>query len=108
WKSSATSAGPPTRRAWSSASAKSIASACAWCSTLPSIALARRAPSRLPTQRSAIRLCRTAMVTSRLVLPGAVLDLDHHARALVEAEMIGGRHVEDSVRAGDLARSFER
>ena len=71
-----------------------------------------RPPARLPTQRSAIRLCRIVRASSDdgscssesgLVLPGAVLDLDHHARALVEAEVVGRRHVEDAVRAGHLA-----
>src|SRR6478609_9624991 len=105
------------------------------------MALARAAPSRVPTQRSAIRLCRTDIRTSSkwrgarraaprapppprgaanvlvrrhrasllgLVVPGAVLDLDHDAGALVETEMVGRRHVEDAVRAVDLARRLER
>ena len=41
-----------------SASPKSISSAWAWWIALPSMALASAAPARLPTQRSAIRLCR--------------------------------------------------
>ena len=48
-----------------------------------------------------------ASSSSRLVVPRAVLDLDHHARALVEAEVVGRRHVEDAVRALDLTRGLE-
>src|SRR5471032_442578 len=43
-----------------------------------------------------------------LDLPGTVLDLHHHACALVESEVIGGRHVEYAVRAGDILRGLER
>src|ERR1700757_4259159 len=37
--------------------------------------------------------------TWRDVFPGAVLDLDHDARALVKAQVIVGGHVEHTVRA---------
>src|SRR6478609_7210738 len=72
------------------------------------MALASDAPARVPIQRSAMRLCSVDMVRSGFVVPAAVGDLDHHAGALVEAEVVGRRHVEDAVRAVYLARRLER
>src|SRR5437763_439377 len=67
-----------------------------------------RAPGRRARRRSgrrcssgAGRVCRE-LRSSLLRLPGAVLDPDHHARTLVEAEVIGRAHVEDAVRAGHV------
>src|SRR6185369_13791155 len=42
------------------------------------------------------------------VLPATVLDLDHHSGALVQAEVIGGAHVEDAVRAGQVGGLLQR
>src|SRR5450432_2262989 len=44
---------------------------------------------------------------SRLILPGALFDLDHDPRTLVEAEMIRWRHVEDAMRAMDFSKRLE-
>src|ERR1700748_1215369 len=71
WKSSASSAGTPTRRA--------------------------RAPRPRARPRGGRRCsfaAEEAGSCSLLDLPRALVDLDHHARALVEAEGGGGRHVE--------------
>src|SRR5690606_16591404 len=43
---------------------------------------------------------RLTACASWLVLPGAVLDLDRHARALVQAQVVIGGHGEDAVRTG--------
>ena len=85
-----------------SASAKSISSAWAWWIAAPSMALRERgagARADPAVGDQALQDGRTWCASSGFVFPGAVLDLDHHAGALVEAEVVGRRHVEDAVRA---------
>src|SRR5574343_83586 len=41
-------------------------------------------------------------------LPAAILDIDHDAGALVEAEVVVGAHVVDAMRAGDILGRLQR
>ena len=66
------------------------------------------APLTMPSWPSNSAICQSIGYESGLVLPGALLDLHHHAGPLVEAEVIGGRHVEDAMSAGDILDLLER
>jgi ribosomal protein S15P/S13E len=41
-------------------------------------------------------------------LPIAIFDFDHHARALVEAEVALRRHIHDAMRDDDILQALER
>src|ERR1700744_3228112 len=58
-------------------------------------------------------LCRAdrrlaVTMSARLINPLAVADFDHHARALIEPEVIGRAHIDDAVGIRETARRFER
>src|SRR4030095_1791254 len=70
----------------------------------PALRVRRRRPLEGEPRRSYGRVPSL----SRLVFPGAVLDLDHHASTCIEPEVVVGRHVEHAVRTGQLLDLLQR